>query len=83
MIVKYIANAAATNPIDYQKLNEQIAGSIQNHYDQAQIQSNYYMGDGYNYVPPTWNMPTPPKAIDSDVSDIADDASEKVEEAVE
>ena len=80
---KYIANAAATNPIDYQKLNEQISGSIQNHYDNALLQSNYYMGDGYNYVPPTWNMPEPPKAIESDVADIAEQSNEELKEAVE
>ena len=77
---KYVQNAAATNPIDYVALNTAISQQIQSHYDNAQIQSNYYMGDGYNYVPPTYQMPDPPKPIESNVGEIAEDASDKIDD---
>lgn len=77
---KYVQNAAATNPIDYVALNTAISQQIQSHYDNAQIQSNYYMGDGHNYVPPTYQMPDPPKPIESNVGEIAEDASDRIDD---
>ena len=77
---KFIQNAAATNPIDYVDLNKGIAQQIQSHYDNAQIQSNYYMGDGHNYVPPTYQMPDPPEPVESNVGEIAEDASDKLDD---
>ena len=77
---KFIQNAAATNPIDYVDLNKGIAQQIQNHYDKATEQSYYYMGDGFNYVPPTYQMPDPPKPIESNVEGIADEASDRIDD---
>ena len=69
---KYIQNAAATNPIDYVELNNQISKGIQNHYDYAEIQQAKYMGDPYNYSPPTYEMPTPLDPVENNVSEATD-----------
>ena len=76
---KYIQNAAATNPIDYVELNNQISKGIQNHYDYAEIQQAKYMGDPYNYRPPTYNMPEPLDPVENNVSEEADEARDNLD----
>ena len=75
---KYIQRAAATNPIDYVALNNQISQSIQNHYDLADKQSTYYMGDGYKYRPPVYNMPENQDSIESNTDEIYDDVKDQL-----
>lgn len=75
---KYIQRAASTNPIDYVALNNQISQSIQNHYDLADKQSTYYMGDGYKYRPPVYNMPENQDSIEAGTDEIYDDVKDEL-----
>ena len=75
---KYIANAAATNPINYVALNQSISERIQDHYDRSEINQTLLMGDKYNYKPPTFQMPDPLKPVTSNAEDIADDYKDEL-----
>lgn len=77
---KYIARAAQTNPIDYEALDKQISQGIQNHYDQSTQQQALYQGDVFNYKTPEFKMPKPPAEIESNVSSIADDYKDDLDE---
>ena len=76
----YINNAAYTNPIDYEAQMTKISEGILNNYDEAMAQSNFYMGDPYKFEVPDYQMPEAPKPIESGVDEIADDATEKLDE---
>ena len=54
---KYIQNAAATNPIDYEALDAQIQGRQIYHQDQATLQENKTMGDSWKFTPSDYKMP--------------------------
>ena len=77
---QYIQNAAATNPIDYVALNDQISDSIQSHYANAMEQSTLYMGDPYNYRPKTYEMPEPLDPVENNVQDIAENAQDNLDD---
>lgn len=77
---KYVARAAQTNPIDYQALDQQISQGIQTHYDNATQQQALYQGDVFNFKTPEFKMPKPPKPIESNVSDIADDYKDELDD---
>ena len=76
---QYIQNAADTNPIDYVALNDSISDSILNHYDKATKQEAFYMGDKYNYRPPTYEMPEPLDPVTNNV----DNATENAEDGMD
>ena len=77
---QYIQNAAETNPIDYVALNTEIGRSIERHYNNSTEQGALYMGDPYNYRPPTYEMPEPLKPVESGVSDAQDKANEELDD---
>jgi outer membrane protein assembly factor BamD (BamD/ComL family) len=77
---QYIQNAAATNPIDTVALQQSISDSIQNHYDQAEIQQAKYMGDPYNYRTPTYNMPEPLSPVENNVSETTQNANDQLDD---
>ena len=77
---KYISRAAQTNPIDVTALDQSISQGIQNHYDQATSQQALYQGDVFNYKTPEFKMPKPAAKIDSNVSSIADDYKDDLDD---
>ena len=56
--------------------------STQYSFDRADRQTGHVFGDIWNdnYITEDWKMPTPPKAIESNAKDIADDAKEDIED---
>ena len=77
---KYIARAAQTNPIDYEALDKQVSQGIQQHYDRATSQQALYQGDVFDYKTPEFKMPKPPAEIESNVSSIADDYKDDLDD---
>lgn len=75
----YKANAASTKNVNTAALRTNIAQGIQNHYDKAAIQSNKYMGNMGNYVPPVFQMPEPLAPITSNVDQIAEDMEDNLQ----
>ena len=59
-----------------------IGRSTQYSYDRADRQTGLVFGDIWNkdYITEDWKMPTPPKAIESDAKDIADDAKDDIDD---
>ena len=60
-----------------------IGRSIQDSYDKADEQMAHTFGDIWHpdYIHEDWKMPTPPKPIESNAGEIAEDAKEDVDEA--
>ena len=77
---QYIQNAAATNPIDYVALNQEIGRSIERHYSNSTEQGALYMGDPYNYRPPTYEMPTPLDPVENNVQETTENANENMDD---
>ena len=77
---QYIENAAATNPIDYVALNQEIGRSIERHYSNSTEQGALYMGDPYNYTPPTYEMPEPLKPVENNVQETTENAQENMDD---
>ena len=77
---QYIENAAETNPIDYVALNKEIGRSIERHYNNSTEQGALYMGDPYNYRPPTYEMPEPLKPVENNVAETTENAQENLDD---
>ena len=74
---RYINMARGVNPIDYDKLNQSITDRINTHYNNSATIQDKYQGDTGNYKTPEYQMPEPPKPIENNLDEIAEDYGDK------
>ena len=81
---KYIRMGRANNPVDFAGIqrtlsgykNEEgeiVPGTAQDFFNRALERQTMFMGDYANFPVPDYAMPDPPKAIDDDLDDVAND----------
>lgn len=74
---RYINMARGVNPIDYDKLNQSITDRLNSHYNNSATIQDKYQGDTGNYKTPEYQMPEPPKPIENNLGEIAEEYGDK------